>query len=1335
MSAPGPPKPKKLLGVKVKKAAVADLPTPGEEGLSTIVSGLPAQEAQLEEEQVIKGFFGKKATAPKAASVALPPKPVAAAVAAPAAAPALPPAPAAPAAPVLPPAPDPALPPALPPAPAAPSAASAPAAAATKPKKKIIIRDENESAPGIKSIIPKSEPEAKREDYRVLDIDTTDFVETEFKDVAEAIKEEQTKNPYKTPVPAKGFVSQIRRGFSGFIRQTYGQFALPSLPSVPDYDACLKMGTAGSQKAENYQYQQFVRDYMTWASPYRGLLVYHGLGSGKTCTAIAAAEALYGTSNRKVIIMTPASLKKNFLREISFCGFRHFRLLNHWVPYPNNIKTHPIVRMFATKVLNIPLLHLKKAKQIWIPDFEKAVNYTGLTAQERTEIRDQIEATLIYDPNPKNPKNGRFWFIHYNGITASTLKELACMKPSNAFDNAIIVIDEIHNLIRLMQGTIEPYLSDLKGVKRRIALEMIEPGPWTPKLCGKTMNYKRGYLLYRLLAGAQNSKIIGLSGTPLINFPEELGILANVLHGYLHIISGRVAKGKDLKEDEKIQDAIRVMATANPYLDFVDVTVDDQGVIFSITTLPEGIRKTADKAGVERIPLDEPQVNFQERLDFLKNDFTKHKIKLSSIKVNSEALLPPIGETFRDIFIEKDGITLKNENVLKKRLTGIISYYKGSRKDLMPEVTKDVVVRVPFSEYQQKVYTKIRSEEIEIESKKEKQEEGGLGAGRQGAIWADLYEIKMLKSNANYRMASRQACNFVFPSTIVRPRPRDQFEAQEEIGDTQDDIIDAPPSAVTEEDDEAVSVVLEEEKLEVGDADKEDKKTEEDEEAVYLQGKRAELIQQGVGEGDIRVALDALQKERKESQKLLLLPSAVSSEAAAAAAEALTPEEMRCRAPRLENEEYRDAIKRVKECLSTMGKRTIEKEGGLVDTSPKYMEMIKNIEESKGSSLVYSEFVSLEGIGLFTLTLDANNYDPIEIDLSAGEPKFSDRTVASLRLGPQAKKGRYIKFTGGEDEKIRRLSIIIFNAKFAELPMSMADVLSEAGYTGNQEGELCRIFCITAAGAEGLSLKNVRTVHIMEPFWNDVRMAQVKGRAVRICSHMDIQPPTERTVEIFTYITVFGPQAQAATEEKWRIAGEIEGRDSVSIAEATEMGLPIPPTAKSYVLTSDERLWVISQRKKAVIENLERAMKSAAVDCQLNYNENADGTFQCALYESAAGDFLYHPELAKDIDLTQQQFGRAAVVQAQGQAQGQGQGQAQPKVQMAKEYKVDVPRVKNGPKLPFILRASYDPATSKITHYDVYEGSDVFRVTKVGRVEYDDATQKPKKGTFKFFKA
>ena len=42
-------------------------------------------------------------------------------------------------------------------------------------------------------------------------------------------------------------------------------------------------------------------------------------------------------------------------------------------------------------------------------------------------------------------------------------------------------------------------------------------------------------------------------------------------------------------------------------------------------------------------------------------------------------------------------------------------------------------------------------------------------------------------------------------------------------------------------------------------------------------------------------------------------------------------------------------------------------------------------------------------------------------------------------------------------------------------------------------------------------------------------------------------------------------------------------------------------------------------------------MKSAAVDCELNYKENKDGTFQCLTLEGKVGDFLYHPELNQDI--------------------------------------------------------------------------------------------------------
>ena len=49
-------------------------------------------------------------------------------------------------------------------------------------------------------------------------------------------------------------------------------------------------------------------------SPYRGLLLFHGLGAGKTCSSIAIAEGLKTTN--QIIIMTPASLQSNYRKEL-----------------------------------------------------------------------------------------------------------------------------------------------------------------------------------------------------------------------------------------------------------------------------------------------------------------------------------------------------------------------------------------------------------------------------------------------------------------------------------------------------------------------------------------------------------------------------------------------------------------------------------------------------------------------------------------------------------------------------------------------------------------------------------------------------------------------------------------------------------------------------------------------------------------------------------------------------------------------------------------------------------------------------------------------------------
>jgi hypothetical protein len=206
-----------------------------------------------------------------------------------------------------------------------------------------------------------------------------------------------------------------------------------------------------------------------------------------------------------------------------------------------------------------------------------------------------------------------------------------------------------------------------------------------------------------------------------------------------------------------------------------------------------------------------------------------------------------------------------------------------------------------------------------------------------------------------------------------------------------------------------------------------------------------------------------------------------------------------------------------------------------------------------------------------------------------------------------------------------------FNAKFDELPGNLKKVLVDSGFTNNHHGEICRVFCITSAGAEGLSLKNVRAVHIMEPYWNDVRLRQVKGRAIRIGSHLEL-PEDQRNVSIYTYVSVFGEEAQLAKDGPYKIDETIRNRDGLDLKEAKAAELPIPDRASRYVMTSDERLYVISERKKKVLNEMETMLKSVAVDCQLNQAENLDdGSYQCLDLSKITGDFLYDPNLQADI--------------------------------------------------------------------------------------------------------
>ena len=1144
--------------------------------------------------------------------------------------------------------------------------------------------------------------------------DLAKFSET-FQILGKQILDQKFGSHYLEGAPP-AFVPITRRGFSESIETVYRKFILPAHEEQLDFEACAKQGVQGQTKAEMYLYQQFIREYMRQESPYRGVLVYHGLGSGKTCSAIASAEALFANGHKKIVVMTPFSLRKNFLKEITFCGFQHFRLQNHWVPF--DLKS-PTTRLFAKEVYGVPDKY--KAATLWIPDFSKSAepNYKTLEARQQTEIRAQINAVL----------NDMITFINYNGVSAAKLKEYACMPSGQRpFDNAVIVVDEVHNLIRLMQGTIEPYLINKPMHRRRIQPEPIKVGNWVPGLCGKPKNYRRGYLFYRLLLDAKNSKIVALSGTPLINFPEELGILANVLHGYIP-----VAQGSVVETDPVSINTIEKTAAQNAFIDFVRVTSNPMGTQILVTPLPEGTRKIigpdGDMTGVTRMTQDEDIPTFQDIIKGFKDELTAKKIRVKGeFSLSTEALLPPFSEQFQTTFIDAEKGEIKNKNVLAKRLTGLVSYYKGSKEELMPLVTKDEVVRVPMSIYQSREYSRLRG----VEVKKELKDSLKGPVVPASDIWAEVYQMNDKSQPSNYRMESRQACSFVFPEEVTRPRPRTKKELQEDIGRDPVDLIDQEAeagAAAAKEEFADLGLGVEDTSEEVLKAEDDQIIKEEEAEALAEAAVApADAQQQGQQEeGDAVLAPAPTTTVEEAERRAKIFAEATPLDAKIAEGKKLTIKELQiirdrdlilCKGA---DGPYKEACIQAKNCLKKFSgkKLTLSNPApnNLFTYSAKYAAILERIESSPGSNLVYSQFLGMEGIGIFSIVMDLNGYVPIKIEASKEGLRFDEKTLASLKKGPtDLTARRYIQFTGEEAEEIRRYNLDLFNARFSELPKNLADVLREAGFTDNKKGELCRVFCITSAGAEGLSLKNVRRVHIMEPYWNDVRLAQVKGRAVRICSHMELPydaDPTknQRTVEVFTYVSIYSAEMQKARDGPLKIDETIVSKDALEAGFAKRFGFPVPDGAEQYVMTSDERLFFISQRKRGVLEELQTVMKSAAVDCRLNTYDNEE--IQCLQLRGKVGDFLYHPLLEQDILESSVALG--------------GPPQAVQGVQAPAATEAVYELELGGRKLIAVAVT----LAGKVTSYDLFEGADKRRTKKIGTMTADPNTGDPTgKATF-----
>jgi hypothetical protein len=111
---------------------------------------------------------------------------------------------------------------------------------------------------------------------------------------------------------------------------------------------------------------------------------------------------------------------------------------------------------------------------------------------------------------------------------------------------------------------------------------------------------------------------------------------------------------------------------------------------------------------------------------------------------------------------------------------------------------------------------------------------------------------------------------------------------------------------------------------------------------------------------------------------------------------------------------------------------------------------------------------------------------------------------------------------------------------------------------------------------------------------------------------------------------------EAPAEEAEAAVAAVAPPVAAPIAEEQTGGAP--EEERVIILTSDQKVLLISLRKEKVIGSLQTLMKTVAVDCQLNFADNNDGTFRCLALGNSVDDFAYNPDLQKDITETEAKF-------------------------------------------------------------------------------------------------
>ena len=370
------------------------------------------------------------------------------------------------------------------------------------------------------------------------------------------------------------------------------------------------------------------------------------------------------------------------------------------------------------KLLSVEKKIIKNAAGGWFSDASKTPNYNTLTADEKKELDIQINNML----------DQKYHFLHYNGgIKNRHIIKYTNNDANKMFDDSIVIIDEAHNFIS------------------RIVNKLNKPDSISMKL-------------YEHLMESDKCKIVLLTGTPMINYPNELAIMFNILRGYIKTWEFYLSVSGELT-----QKMIVTMLGEIGTVDYIHYKAS-QPQILTVTKNPFGFYN------VENAKKEYAGVQFDERGNMSDDDFEKavietlikNKITIKKQNKKSNVAMPYNLDEFTQLFLNDKGL-FTNKRTFQKRILGLVSYL-GDKQELMPSIASQEVIEVEMSDFQLPIYAQARLSELS----EVKQNAKRAKARAANKIYED--------TNSTYRIFSRAFCNFVFPNDklpngVVLKRP------------------------------------------------------------------------------------------------------------------------------------------------------------------------------------------------------------------------------------------------------------------------------------------------------------------------------------------------------------------------------------------------------------------------------------------------------------------------------------------------------------------------------------------------------------------------------------